>query len=295
MAYVASWIAPQGAMSGGKNVQQPPRNADNINQTFVKNETEGYYKPPFCQWPFGGASKKEAKSRLKTGEPVCKAGSYEYEANDFYYGRGSFERPKDADECSIRTESTTLYLQSNLCTRTYGPNRKPRKLPGKVNRAKYFTKPLEKICELPESMKVDDYVNVFDTVKYDGRSPISAREKGKDGTQFVDTRVERHLGGKPQREIHPTEPKPVEALERKPSFPRLRNPKSYKTGYVPRGDDRLEHSPPPSWRKDALSKDSKSILVSPRTYLSAKTKVGAKKREDIDKIYEPNDQFIYFD
>ena len=41
MAYVASWIAPAGSCVGAKNSAQKPRNADNINQTFVKNETEG--------------------------------------------------------------------------------------------------------------------------------------------------------------------------------------------------------------------------------------------------------------
>ena len=51
MAYVASWIAPAGSVVGAKNWEQKPRNADNINQTFVKNETEGKRFSLFC-WIF---------------------------------------------------------------------------------------------------------------------------------------------------------------------------------------------------------------------------------------------------
>ena len=114
----------------------------------------GYYKPPFCQWPFGGSSKKEAKQRLKGArEPVVKAGSYEYLGDDFYYGLNQWTKPKDEDEISIRTESTTLYLNSNVCTRTFGPNQVPNKLPGKVNRAKYIRRPHLKEWILPEELR----------------------------------------------------------------------------------------------------------------------------------------------
>ena len=56
---------------------QEPHNTDNYNEQLRFNKTVGYFKPPFCAWPRGGYSKKETKSRIKTGEPVVKAGSFE--------------------------------------------------------------------------------------------------------------------------------------------------------------------------------------------------------------------------
>ena len=130
MAYVASWHAPQGDVVGAKNMEAVPHNQDNYQQTLVQNETVGYYKPPFCQWPFGGYSKKEAKYRHVNGEPVVKAGSFEKDGNDFYFrAPGKFENRHDGDGDSVCTNSTTLYIQSNLCTRTYGPHKKAAKFP----------------------------------------------------------------------------------------------------------------------------------------------------------------------
>ena len=77
MAQVASWKAPMGDHFGSKNDCQEPHNTDNYNEQLRFNKTVGYFKPPFCSWPRGGYSKKETKSRIKTGEPVVKAGSFE--------------------------------------------------------------------------------------------------------------------------------------------------------------------------------------------------------------------------
>ncbi len=172
MAYVASWHAPQGTIVGAKNTIGWPVNIDNFQQQLKKNTTVGYYKPPFCAWPRGGSSKKEAKQRIVTGEPVVKPGSFETDGDEFHCHRMVYDfdagkwkpnlvekpatkfankfdaargvRQVDVDPATgvprtvlvkqqidddCRTESTTLYLAQNMLTRTYGPEKRPAKLP----------------------------------------------------------------------------------------------------------------------------------------------------------------------
>ncbi|CAD7930142.1 unnamed protein product [Amoebophrya sp. A25] len=294
MAYVASWRAPLGSIMGAQNMPQEPRNAENINETFRRNETVGYFKPPFCQWPYGGTSKKEAKQRLKGGEPVVKAGSYEFEpaGNDFYFRNGAFAKPKDEDEISIRTESTTLYLGSNLCTRTFGPHQNARPLPGKAVRAKFESRPYIPPYVVPESMKnYDAKINVFDNVKRDGvRSPTRPQGgskiflPGEISKQIVEhCNAVNEVIPQPRKEDRPRPPEPLIAN-------RTRLPRSYKVGGVPKVTDTMgeEGKPEPSWRKN----DSR-VLISPRTYLNATSNI--VRHRSVEEMFEPNDDVLYFD
>ncbi|CAD7923463.1 unnamed protein product [Amoebophrya sp. A120] len=293
MAYVASWKAPLGSIMGSQNMEQEPRNAENINETFRKNETEGYFKPPFCQWPFGGTSKKETKQRIKSGEPVVKAGSYEYEptANDYYFGMGKFTRPKDEDEMSIRTESTTLYMQSNLCTRTFGPNKKPNALPGVVSRPKFEKRPFIKPYIVPDSMKnYDAKIDIFDNVQHDGvRSPMAP----KADQEFLP--LEKNTAIFISKAGHSEEMKPAVGNPYGPEFspPQpLRSgkrglPRSYAVGAVPRVSDSMPAEKEPVWRQN----DSR-VLISPRTYLNATEKVTKKNKYLEDRLFEPNGDLV---
>eukprot|EP00391_Amoebophrya_sp_Ameob2_P009896 CAMPEP_0178991938 /NCGR_PEP_ID=MMETSP0795-20121207/5821_1 /TAXON_ID=88552 /ORGANISM="Amoebophrya sp., Strain Ameob2" /LENGTH=281 /DNA_ID=CAMNT_0020683733 /DNA_START=161 /DNA_END=1006 /DNA_ORIENTATION=+ len=280
---------------GAQNMKQECRNAENINETFRKNETEGYFKPPFCQWPFGGASKKETKHRIKSGEPVVKAGSDEFgpPGNDFYFGMGKFTRPKDDDEMSIRTESTTLYMQSNLCTRTFGPHKKPKRLPGICERAQFERRPQIKSYNVPDSMKnYDAKVDIWDNVHHDGvRQPTLGREASS--TEFIseesNSRIFEKKAG-PQDEVKPSPAQPPVSSPVPLRSGKTGLPRSYQVGTVPRVSDGVLEENEPSWRKT----DNK-VLISPRTYLNATANVAGKKKVVRDLLFEPNDQVLSYD
>eukprot|EP00392_Amoebophrya_sp_AT5.2_P009876 g9907.t1 len=282
MAYVASWKAPLGSIMGAQNMKQECRNAENINETFRKNETEGYFKPPFCQWPFGGASKKETKHRIKSGEPVVKAGSDEFgpPGNDFYFGMGKFTRPKDDDEMSIRTESTTLYMQSNLSHHCGGGGLAA--IGATLAWSASFFQPkapssptfiFSARCALisqGRQLTYDAKVDIWDNVHHDGvRQPTLGREASS--TEFIseesNSRIFEKKAG-PQDEVKPSPAQPPVSSPVPLRSGKTGLPRSYQVG---------------------------TVLISPRTYLNATANVAGKKKVVRDLLFEPNDQVLSYD
>jgi len=331
MAQVASWHAPMGDKFGSKNDCQEPHNTDNYNEQLRFNKTVGYFKPPFCSWPRGGYSKKETKSRIKTGEPVVKAGSFEIDGNDFHMRRGAFAPEKsivfagtkDEDEISIRTASTTLYMNSNLQTRTFFSNKRPMELPGKYHRAKFdlTSKNLGVIPEQFVRCHDDSTAQVF-TCFGTGEGPTGA-DGTLQSTQKLSTDLmftnESQMADAVYKQrntakvLKPTDPKSLEEQMKEASAEdsprtraheppsttasRLMNPRYYSTGKVPRMEERYPEPEVPTWRKDWIAAaDAKKPkrIAQPANY-QKKEQLRLKKSGTVAEGYEPNEQFLYYD
>lgn len=243
MAYVASWIAPAGTKQGSKNMEQPPRNAFNINQSFVRNETVGYYKPPFCQWPFGGSTKREVKQRILTGEPLVKAGSGEELADAFYYSTGKFDKGKrDAatdkhskffnpskdetgSEISVRTVSDTLYMCSNVATRTYGQHKTAKAFPFEAEPQRASFKRRPKVKQYPEGKAHFEKVKMFDLVRHEADAGEDAGGRGA-GEVFM-TKERRG-------EVEVRKAKVLDSLVLKPATP-VKNPSNTRKSFREEG------------------------------------------------------------
>lgn len=320
MAYVNSWYAHLGTVQGQKNNPQKLYNTLNYHQQLTKNDTIGYYKPPFCQWPRGGSTKSEAKFRIKAGELSVKPGTDETPAgDDFYFRINQYSRPVDEDGQSVHSQaSTSLGMQTNICTRTFGPHRHPIRLPGSCTRTKYNMRPAPHKSSTENYYKYHtdlQYYDLFGTMRQANpegyRSPrmnekemlvpysvqeALLRKKAEENPELTpaipgDKDIQR-----PVQTYKPT-PAPVKYDEKYNNTSKHKPPKvpylhksvlSFRAG-ADKPESESPAKPTPTWRMDHIP--SAATFMNPKLVEKRKA-----RRKRVEEMYEDNnDKFIFFD